>query len=195
MNLTEYIPLALRTEKPLPRMQRLEHGCLGLITEVGEITTELKRIAIYEKPLDEQRKAHILEEIGDVMWYVAILLDAMETPANIFEGALAVSLVMYKQEPVGQIALVLGAYSGKVCNTVMDIMIAKRIGDHHYSLTMDSLAIVVTELVVLAKKCDATLELAMEANISKLSQRYPDKYSNEAAEGRADKAGADARVS
>ena len=195
MNLKEYIPLALRTEKPLPRLQRLEHGCLGLITEVGEITTELKRIAIYEKPLDEQRKVHILEEIGDTMWYVAILLDALETPANIFEGALAVSLAMYKQESLQQNALVMGAYSGQVCDTVMDIVIAKRIGDHHYSLTMASLAILVTELFILAKKCDATLELAMEANISKLSQRYPDKYSNEAAEGRADKSDADARVS
>ena len=195
MNLKEYIPLALRTEKPLPRMQRLEHGCLGLITEVGEITTELKRIAIYEKPLDEQRKVHILEEIGDTMWYVAILLDGMETPANIFEGALVVSLLMYKPETLQQNALVMSAFVGKTCDAVLGIVSAKRVNDDNYALVLASLTIVVTELIALAKKCDATLELAMEANIAKLSQRYPDKYSNEAAEGRADKAGADARVS
>jgi hypothetical protein len=36
MKLQQYVPLAIRTEKPLLTSGRLVHGCLGLLTEIGE---------------------------------------------------------------------------------------------------------------------------------------------------------------
>lgn len=120
MSLISYQQNALRTEKPLetPALRSM-HAALGLATEVGEYTTEVKRMVIYEKPLDDARRAHMAEELGDIMWYMAIAADALGT----------------------------------------------------------------------------TLEAICEANIAKLKQRFPDAYSNEAAEARADKAGIDARNS
>lgn len=116
MNFSEYQTNALRTEKLLPTpVERLVHASLGLCTESGEVTTEVKRMAIYGKLLDEERKQHIAEEIGDVMWYLAIAADA----------------------------------------------IGMQMGD------------------------------IAEANIAKLKERFPDKYTNEAAEARADKGGLD----
>lgn len=120
VNLNDYQQQALRTEKPLATAAlRSMHAALGLATEVGEYTTEVKRMVIYEKPLDEARAAHMAEELGDIMWYMAIAADA------------------------------LGMQLGDIC----------------------------------------------AANIAKLRERFPDAYSNEAAEARADKAGADARNS
>lgn len=120
MNLIDYQIAALRTEKPLATAAlRSMHAALGLTTEVGEYTTEVKRAVIYEKPLDDARRAHMAEELGDIMWYMAIAADA------------------------------LGLQLADICAD----------------------------------------------NIAKLQARFPEAYSNEAAEARADKGGLDARVS
>lgn len=120
MNLADFQRLALRTEKPLATPElRSMHAALGLATEVGEYTTEVKRMVIYEKPLDDARRAHMAEELGDIMWYMAIAADA------------------------------LGLELAEICRS----------------------------------------------NINKLQLRFPDAYSNHAAEARADKGGADARNS
>ena len=46
------------------------NGCLGLSGEVGEFNDMVKKWIFHEKPLDEE---HAQKEIGDVMWYVAMI--------------------------------------------------------------------------------------------------------------------------
>lgn len=76
MNFDEYQTLAERTEKPLPTMkERLVHAGLGLATETGEVLTEVKRAAIYGKAVDI---SHIKEELGDILWYIALAANAMD---------------------------------------------------------------------------------------------------------------------
>lgn len=117
MLFSQYAALAVRTEKVLPTMvERLVHASLGLATETGEVTTEVKRAAIYGKPVDTE---HVAEELGDLLWYIALAANAI----------------------------------------------------------------------------GADLDAIAAANIEKLRIRFPEKYSDEAAEARADKAGADARSS
>ena len=70
MLISDYIQQALRTAAPMPDPAGdLEHAALGLITETGELATEVKRLRIYLKPID---RVHAVEEIGDVLWYWAI---------------------------------------------------------------------------------------------------------------------------
>lgn len=196
MKLTEYVPLAVRTEKPLETLDRLIHGCLGLITEIGEVTTEIKRMGIYGKPLDTERKAHIVEEIGDVMWYAAIIFDTLgisieklrTTPKMIppdnYDGMFLATAIM------------LGDHCGRVCRAVQEVhMLLGKTNPGQVINTITSLEIIMSGMTVMAKACDSSLEQAMADNITKLQIRYPEKYTNELAEARADKAGADARVS
>ena len=49
----------------------LMHACLGLQTESGEITDQLKKHLFYGQPLD---RVHIKEELGDILWYMAVIL-------------------------------------------------------------------------------------------------------------------------
>lgn len=195
MKLTEYIPLAIRTEKPLQPLDRLVHSCMGLITEIGEVTSELKRMAIYEKPLDDDRKKHILEEIGDVLWYIAIGVDALQTPLHWLENAPTM-----QNRPLGSsgfyeaTALMFGKHCGKLCDGVAVIYIKQQIPKPSFG-SVQSYIMILQGLRVLAEHCGSTLEQAMDDNIAKLRIRFPEQYSNEAAEGRADKAGANARVS
>ena len=82
MKASEYIENAKRTE---PKKYlfgntgdvtpRIEHAILGISTEAGELTDTLKQAKIYGKALDN---VNLIEEIGDVMWYMAILCDALD---------------------------------------------------------------------------------------------------------------------
>jgi NTP pyrophosphatase (non-canonical NTP hydrolase) len=73
----EYIKLCLRTEpdydfesvgRITPGMQ---HAVDGMVTEVGELVDAFKRHKFYKKELD---KVNVVEEMGDVCWYLSIML-------------------------------------------------------------------------------------------------------------------------
>jgi len=55
---------------------RILHACMGLTTETGELTDQLKKHIFYGKPLDE---VNLIEELGDLFWYAAILAMALDT--------------------------------------------------------------------------------------------------------------------
>lgn len=71
----DYIQQALRTRTGLkvivgPHNEDLLHGSIGLSTEANEILTMLKAHLFYGRPLDI---LNIKEELGDCLWYIAIL--------------------------------------------------------------------------------------------------------------------------
>jgi NTP pyrophosphatase (non-canonical NTP hydrolase) len=51
------------------------HACLGLMSEVGEVADALKKHLIYDRALDQ---INVMEESGDVSWYLALLLSAVK---------------------------------------------------------------------------------------------------------------------
>lgn len=71
----------LRTEAPITDEVvgrtvdnvRHVHALFGLITETGELVDAFKKHIFYGKPLDI---VNVAEELGDLMWYVALLCDA-----------------------------------------------------------------------------------------------------------------------
>lgn len=54
-----------------PEMTRLLHGVIGVATESGELLDAVKKHVYYGKPLD---KVNLMEEVGDCMWYLALIL-------------------------------------------------------------------------------------------------------------------------
>lgn len=51
---------------------KLFHYLIGIGTEAGELQDALKKTVVYGKPLD---RVNLKEEVGDVCWYLARLLD------------------------------------------------------------------------------------------------------------------------
>ena len=94
MTANEYQRLALRTEKTPAFCQgdgertdhqqsRLLHGAIGICTEAGELQDMIKKSLIYGKPMDV---INIVEEIGDLYWYCALVLDSVGyTPEQAME--------------------------------------------------------------------------------------------------------------
>ena len=58
-----------------PKVIRLLHGAMGLCTESGELQDQLKKHIFYGKPLD---LVNISEECGDLFWYLAETLTAID---------------------------------------------------------------------------------------------------------------------
>lgn len=82
LNDQEYTEAAKRTESYLPHMStaqfrnniRVTHHVIGLVTESVELLDHVKRGIFYGKEADELR---VLEEISDCIWYIYLLLDAI----------------------------------------------------------------------------------------------------------------------
>ena len=74
-----FIEECKRTEAPATPLNadvqtnRLLHAAIGIATESGELLDALKKTMYYGKPLD---MVNVAEEIGDILWYIAIGLDA-----------------------------------------------------------------------------------------------------------------------
>jgi NTP pyrophosphatase (non-canonical NTP hydrolase) len=79
-----YDNLALRTEAPssIDALNRLAwehrkiHAILGMMTELGEFSDPFKKFIYYGKPID---RTNAIEELGDLLWYVAIAANALNT--------------------------------------------------------------------------------------------------------------------
>jgi NTP pyrophosphatase (non-canonical NTP hydrolase) len=79
MELDRYQELARRTAKPLEQRDDLIHAALGVTSDAGELATQIKAHVIYGKPLD---KVNVVEECGDVLWFVCRMLDAVGVSLN-----------------------------------------------------------------------------------------------------------------
>ena len=56
------------------RALRLLHGSCGIATEAGELLDAMKKHIFYGKEIDI---VNVVEELGDLMWYTAIILDEL----------------------------------------------------------------------------------------------------------------------
>lgn len=62
------------------RDSRLLHAALGIATEAGEFLDPLKKYLFYGKEYDE---VNLREELGDLLWYIAIACDALDTTVEL----------------------------------------------------------------------------------------------------------------
>lgn len=76
MNLNEYQKLAKRTAAPKDKKNELFHLVLGLMGESGEIAEKMKKIVRDNaSDFDALDKDDLKKELGDILWYIAILAD------------------------------------------------------------------------------------------------------------------------
>ena len=73
---TEHTPGFIETDDPkvqAAQVARVIHGAIGICTEAGELQDMIKKHLIYGKDFDP---VNVMEECGDLLWYIALALDA-----------------------------------------------------------------------------------------------------------------------
>lgn len=84
MEWDEYQRAAMRTQGVHSMRDRLAMAGLGLTGEAGEVADHLKKHLFQGHDLDQQE---LKKELGDILWYVALLLDTTGlTLAEILEA-------------------------------------------------------------------------------------------------------------
>ena len=79
MNFTEYQNLALSTAI-YPMMYKKVYPALGLCGEAGEVAEKIKKVIRdgVDYGYEEEFKAELTKELGDVLWYVAALASDLD---------------------------------------------------------------------------------------------------------------------
>ncbi|MEO5950578.1 MAG: nucleoside triphosphate pyrophosphohydrolase family protein [Candidatus Saccharimonadales bacterium] len=76
MNLNDYQVAALRTANPHETPNEVFHLLLGLCGETGEIAEKAKKIIRdHGSDFGKLDVSDLTKELGDVLWYVAVLAD------------------------------------------------------------------------------------------------------------------------
>lgn len=162
MSIKEYQQLALRTEARNPehtQADRWIHGVLGFITEFDEF-------------YDTKTHVDMVEEFGDVMWYVTLLADVANVDLSTIEQPLRLP---------GSVI----AWAAKAAD------IGKRWKYYNIPPSESALTEAVCQLYVHAcgywikiVAADSDIPKALDRNIAKLKARYPEKFTTEAAANR-----------
>lgn len=87
ITIENYVKYAVRTESRdrsdvearagLGPIVRLTHAAMGMCTEAGEFMDVLKKYTHYNKTMDA---VNMEEELGDMMWYIALACDVLNIP-------------------------------------------------------------------------------------------------------------------
>ncbi len=166
MKFAEYIPLAIRTEcdrSSCNEQHRLLHAAMGAMTESIELT-------FYRS------KRNLVEELGDICWYMAIALDALgrktilERPRDIGSHSKRSSI------------LVISAESAILLDTMKkNIFYGKQYDREDYAASCE---VIIHWIQQICFKQKFLFEDVLAANIRKLRVRYPDKFTDESAVNR-----------
>ena len=74
MTLNEYQKLQMRTAPELTGGQMITNAALGMCGESGEVADIVKKYNFQGHELDVN---HIIEELGDVLWYISLGASAL----------------------------------------------------------------------------------------------------------------------
>lgn len=147
-----YVKQAVRTESPTynPPSPRLMHVSLGLCTESAEL-------------LGYDSSVNLLEELGDILWYVALACHEMQQPFP---------------EPTG--TDVADSVEVIIFQTGAFVDMIKRFTFYYAPVAIEDLmvplAVIVSHVDILAREAGSSLAEVQSANIAKLRARFPDKF-------------------
>lgn len=143
--------------------QRLLHAAMGLCTEVGEL---------FEIESDE----HMVEEMGDVFWYLALAHDAVGLDFD----AVEIDHDFTDFEPRGETPLdTFTIYATELLDMVKkQIFYGRAIDMKRVELTLFTLKMAIS--FALDEQGIKVIDI-LQANVNKLSTRYPEKFTEDAA--------------
>lgn len=184
MNLSSYPAFAMKTESLLPSVEgpglRLMHAALGIHTETAELEEKLCRYVrgdffIPDIPM-------VLEEVGDILWYAALLDDAAETGVFSIVPEVHPSAVNMTREGA-RLNLDLLLQAASMCSDLVKrhVFYRKPLNDADIRVQLKRILECCGSLTGVL---GSTLEAVADRNVAKLKKRHGDKFSAEGAVNR-----------
>lgn len=173
MTLDRYAPLAMRTAKDRGSLYlNLWHGACGMLTELGEVADAYKKHEVYGKPFN---RTNVLEELGDLMWYLALYakygeytLTAVPNMGPITEDSAfklsAEHFLLLNFVPVIGVAY-MAASESMLYGQDVDLSFEK-------SEVQEAIGSAICTVEAFAKLLGSTLAEVLQMNINKLEKRY-----------------------
>lgn len=146
--------------------ERLLHAAMGLCTEVGEL-------------FELESEEHMVEEIGDVFWYLALAHDALGLDFDTSE----IEYDFTDWEPRGETPLdTFTIYSTELLDMVKkQVFYGREIDVKKAELTLFTLKMA---LCFGLESEGFKVADVLQANVNKLTTRYPEKFTEDAANNR-----------
>lgn len=155
----KFVKNAIRTESQVEQVNpRITHAVVGIMTECIEYMTHIDPV-------------NAKEEIGDILWYMAILADELREDLQEWIDAAAS-----------------GGYGGPIilvsrANELLDVYKKRTFYGKGKSYRLAVIPIIQI-LIGLATKHETSIQSEMQRVIAKLRTRYPEKFTKELAENR-----------
>lgn len=154
--------------------ERMDHAFIGMLGELGELADAWKKHTIYEQPLDFK---NLIEELGDFRFYLQVGLTEMN---QVYESVDPKNLSI---DFTGWDNLKLFLRTAAVLSLAHQTVDEKSSRDE-IRRKLYNIGIHYEEM---CRRFNTTDEQVIEANVAKLSKRYPNGYTNEHAKLRLDK--------
>jgi len=174
-----YIEEAMRTRsgKYNECNHDIEHGIIGLMTE----SVELLESIINCNLKDDLDYVNILEECGDLCWYLAILCFGYGWKFEDFKKMKKPNNVEMDEVVIDSIDRI-NISAGKMLDCLKKYHFYGVVFDDKYMKTLSQ--IIFNNINLICFACNTDIEKIKETNIKKLKARYPDKWTKETATDR-----------
>ncbi|MDG4674795.1 nucleoside triphosphate pyrophosphohydrolase family protein [Shinella sp. 838] len=178
LGLNEYQKLASRSDRTRNKGNGFDLPVLGLVGEVGSLLSEVKKRQ-RDKAAIIGYEQTVLEELGDTLWYLAIIADHADIElATLASDVSASDLAFSALQP--QHSLPLNTPSAQFEKTLLRLTaatgeLAATVDGSHgdKALLKTRLASVFRHLVQAANEAEVLLEDAARFNIEKTEDRWP----------------------
>lgn len=178
----EYVEKAMRTanKEVSTVVQRLDNAALGLTEEIGEVLElwDAYREKQLNGRIEEGQKlyAKLIDELGDVNWYLALAFDALEMEFIDHNGGRNLNLFHKLDNSLLRALIRVGKFAGLV----------KKVQHHGHALGLhkEEMWNYLRQAAILIHRADPNVPRTWSINIAKLAARYEDGFDSEVSQNR-----------
>lgn len=174
MNFKEYIPLAVRTAKPLStKIENVGHAVLGMFTEISELS----------EAIENRDDINIGEECGDILWYLALLTNSLNIDLDSSHKILNEEVFNFFEEKidVSNLEKLTVIMSRELDIVKKNVIYNKEVGE---DILSDSIGWIFFSIMFILDDWELNIQDVMQKNINKLAKRYPNLYTDHDADNR-----------
>lgn len=174
MDRTEYLKLSgvTRSDYYFELNHDIEHGILGIATETAEL---LSGSLEYDDTKTEKAKINLIEEVGDIYWYIALLCRTYNITFDHLD-------LMFKDtDPIDvklftPVAVAASIISGDITDILKRAHFYTGSGKGYEQTLIQQLALLHNILKNYIRLLDTNIENIFEVNVNKLKSRYPEGF-------------------